>query len=193
MNPFFKTFDTPHKTFPFNEIKFEHYEEAFMEGMRREKERMERIINNPETPTFGNTLVIVEEEEDEYYDLLDNVDTVFGNLMSADTNDDMEDLAEKLQPLLTKHENDISLNPKLFERIKYIYHNHENLTDEEERLLENAYRGFVRSGALLDDEGKEKYRALTEEAGLLCLKYSENLLKEKKAFILHITDEKDLS
>ncbi len=192
-NPFFHKFNTPHETYPFNEIKFEHYEEAFMEGMRREKERLERIINNPETPTFGNTIVIKEEEEDEYYDLLDNVESVFGNLMSADTNDDMEELAEKLQPLLTQHSNDISLNPKLFERIKYIYHNHEPLTDEEERLLKDTYEGFVRSGALLDEAGKEKFRTLTEEAGLLGLKFSENLRKEKKAFILHITDEKDLS
>ncbi|MCQ2242863.1 MAG: M3 family metallopeptidase [Bacteroidaceae bacterium] len=192
-NPFFKKFNTPHETYPFNEIKFEHYEEAFMEGMRREKERMERIINNPETPTFWNTIVIVEEEEDEYYDLLDNVETVFGNLMSAETNDEMEELAEKLQPLLTQHSNDISLNPKLFERIKYIYHNHEPLTDEEERLLKDTYEGFVRSGALLDEAGKDKLRALTEEAGLLGLKFSENLRKEKKAFVLHITDEKDLA
>ncbi|MCF0208569.1 MAG: peptidase M3, partial [Bacteroidaceae bacterium] len=108
-NPFFKPFNTVHNTFPFNEIKFEHYEEAFMEGMRREKERLERIINNPETPTFWNTIVIVEEEEDDYYDLLDNVESVFGNLMSADTNDEMEELAERMQPLLTQHSNDISL------------------------------------------------------------------------------------
>ncbi|MCF0193036.1 MAG: peptidase M3, partial [Prevotella sp.] len=192
-NPFFKPFNTVHNTFPFNEIMFEHYEEAFMEGMRREKERLERIINNPETPTFWNTIVIVEEEEDDYYDLLDNVESVFGNLMSADTNDEMEELAERMQPLLTQHSNDISLNPKLFERVKYIYHNHEKLTDEEEKLLTDTYQGFVRSGALLDDAGKEKLRALTEEAGLLSLKFSENLLKEKKAFILHITDEADLA
>lgn len=192
-NPFFSKFNTLHDTYPFNEIKFEHYEEAFMEGMRREKERLERIINNPETPTFGNTIVIVEEEEDEYYDLLDNVETVFGNLMSCETNDEMEELAEKLQPLLTQHSNDISLNPKLFERVKYIYEHHEGLTDEEERLLKDTYEGFVRSGALLDDEGKDKLRALTEEAGMLSLKFSENLLKEKKAYKLHITDEKDLA
>ena len=194
-NPFFKPFNTVHDTFPFNEIKFEHYEEAFMEGMRREKERLERIINNPKTPTFGNTIVIVEEEEDDYYDLLDNVESVFGNLMSAETNDDMEDLAEKLQPLLTQHSNDISLNPKLFERVKYIYEHKadENLTEEEEKLLIDTYQGFVRSGALLDEAGKDKLRALTEEAGMLSLKFSENLRKEKKAFMLHITDEADLS
>ncbi|MCF0202606.1 MAG: M3 family metallopeptidase [Bacteroidaceae bacterium] len=164
-----------------------------MEGMRREKERIERIVNNPETPTFGNTLVIVEEEEDEYYDLLDNVETVFGNLMSSDTTDEMQELAEKLQPLLTQHENDISLNPKLFERVKYIYEHPGKLTDEEQHLLKNTYQGFVRSGALLDDEGKDRLRQLTEEAGMLSLKFSENLLKEKKAFTLHITDEKDLA
>jgi peptidyl-dipeptidase Dcp len=104
----------------------------------------------------------------------------------------MDELAEKMQPILTKHDNDISLNPKLFARIKYVYEHHRNLTEEEETLLNKTYDGFVRSGALLDEEGKEKLRKLTEEASMLSLQFSQNLLKENKAFTLHITDEKDL-
>lgn len=117
---------------------------------------------------------------------------MFFNLLSAESNDDMEALAQKMSPILTSHANDISLNPKLFERIKYVHEHHRELTPEESMLLEKSYDGFVRSGALLDDEGKAKLRALTEEAGKLSLTFSQNLLKENKAFTLLLTDEKEL-
>lgn len=192
-NPFFEKYNTPHDTAPFDKIKLEHFEPAFMEGIRRDNEELENIINNPEEPTFENTIAIdYDDEKERYYSLLDNVSTVFFNLLSAETNDDMDELAEKMQPILTKHDNDISLNPKLFARIKYVYEHHRNLTEEEETLLNKTYDGFVRSGALLDEEGKEKLRKLTEEASMLSLQFSQNLLKENKAFTLHITDEKDL-
>lgn len=192
-NPFFLKYDTPHETVPFDKIKLEHYEEAFMEGIRRENEDIEKTINNPEPPTFDNTIIDLDDDTDGYYDLLDNVSTVFFNLLSAETNDDMEELAEKIQPILTKHGNDVMLNKKLFERIKAVYDNHRELTPEEQMLLETTYDDFVRSGALLSDEDKDRLRALTEEASLLCLQFSQNLLKEKKAFTLHITDENDLA
>ena len=192
-NPFFDKYNTPHDTAPFDKIKMEHYEEAFLEGIKRDDEELEKIINNPEEPTFENTIAIdYDDEQERYFSLLDNVSTVFFNLLSAETNDDMDELAEKMQPLLTKHENDVSLNPKLFERIKYVHEHHRQLTDEEQMLLDKTYDGFVRSGALLDKEGKDKLRRLTEEAGMLSLQFSQNVLKENKAFILNITDENDL-
>jgi peptidyl-dipeptidase Dcp len=192
INPFFEDYKTPHDTVPFDRIRLSDFEEAFMEGIRRDNEQIEKTINNPEKPTFDNTIINTEEDKDGYYDLLGRVSTVFFNLMSAETNDEMDALAQKIQPILTQHANDIRLNRKLFERIQYVHRHHRKLTPEEKMLLDNCYDGFVRSGALLDEEGKEKLRKLTEEASMLSLQFSQNLLKENKAFILHITDEKQL-
>ena len=190
-NPFFEPYNTPHDTVPFDRIRLEDYEEAFMEGIRRDNEQIEKTINNPEKPTFDNTIINTEEDEG-YYDLLSRVSTVFFNLLSAETNDEMDALAQKLQPILTQHSNDVRLNPRLFERIRQVHLHHRKLTPEEKRLLDNCYEGFVRSGALLDDTGKERLRQLTEEASMLSLQFSQNLLKENKAFQLHITDESQL-
>ena len=192
-NPFFLNYDTPHETVPFGDIRLEDYEEAFMEGIRREDEEIENNINNPEEPTFENTILRNDYSKgDHYYDLLDRVSTVFSNMLSAETNDDLDALAQKMSPILTKHANDVGLNSRLFARIKHVYDHHGELTPEEDMLLQKTYDGFVRSGALLDDAGKERLRQLTEEAGLLSLQFSQNLLKENKAFELHITDEADL-
>ncbi len=192
-NVFFKEYDTPHHTVPFNRIRFEHYEEAFMEGIRRDDEIIEKTINDPEEPTFENTIARVDTSKGEhYYDLLDRVSTVFSCMLSAETNDKLDELAQKLSPILTKHANDVMLNKQLFERVKHVYEHHRELTPEEQMLLEKSYDGFVRSGALLDDEGKDHLRKLTEEAGVLSLQFSQNLLKENKAYTLHITDEKQL-
>jgi len=192
-NPFFEPYQTPHDTVPFDRIKISDFEEAFMEGIRREDEEIEKIINDPEEPTFENTIVRVDNENgDNYYDLLSRVSTVFSCLLSAETCDELDQLAQKMSPILTKHANDIQLNPRLFERIKHVYEHHRELTPEEKMLLDNCYDGFVRSGALLDEAGKEKLRQLSEEASLLSLQFSQNLLKENKAFTLHITDEKQL-
>ncbi len=190
-NPFFEPYNTPHDTVPFDRIRLEDYEEAFMEGIRRDNEQIEKIINNPEKPTFDNTIINTEEDEG-YYDLLSRVSTVFFNLLSADTNEEMDLLAQKLQPILTKHSNDVRLNPKLFERIRQVHLHHRKLTSEEKRLLDNCYEGFVRSGALLNDDDKVKLRNMTEEASMLSLQFSQNLLKENKAFTLHITDKAQL-
>ena len=190
-NPFFEPYGTPHDAVPFDRIKLEHFEEAFMEGIRRDNEQIEKTINNPDKPTFDNTIINTEEDEG-YYDLLSRVSTVFFNLLSAETNDDMDALAQKMQPILTQHSNDIRLNPKLFERIRYVHLHHRKLTPEEKMLLDNCYEGFVRSGALLDEAGKEHLRLLTEEASILSLQFSQNLLKEQKAFTLDITDEAQL-
>ncbi|MDE7455235.1 MAG: M3 family metallopeptidase [Prevotella sp.] len=190
-NPFFEPYNTPHDTVPFDRIRIEDYEEAFMEGIRRDNEQIEKTINNPEKPTFDNTIINTQEDEG-YYDLLGRVSTVFFNLLSAETNDEMDALAQKIQPILTQHANDVQLNPRLFERIRYVHLHHRRLTAEEKRLLDNCYQGFVRSGALLDDEGKKRLRQLTEEASMLSLQFSQNLLRENKAFTLHITDEAQL-
>ena len=190
-NPFFEPYGTPHDTAPFDRIKLEHFEEAFLEGIRRDNEQIEKTINNPEKPTFDNTIINTEEDEG-YYDLLSRVSTVFFNLLSAETNDEMDALAQKMQPILTQHSNDVRLNPKLFERIRYVHLHHRKLTPEEKMLLDNCYDGFVRSGALLDEAGKERLRQLTEEASMLSLQFSQNLLKEQKAFTLDITDEAQL-
>ena len=193
-NPFFLPYGTPHDTAPFDRITLEDYEEAMMEGIRRDDEQIEKIINNPEKPTFDNTIINVDDEKDDngYYDLLSRVSSVFFNLLSAETSDEMDALAQKMSPVLTKHANDIRLNERLFERIKYVHRHHRKLTPEEKMLLDNCYDGFVRSGALLDAAGKERLRQLTEEASILGLQFSQNLLKENKAFNLHLTDEADL-
>ncbi|MBR2292296.1 MAG: M3 family metallopeptidase [Prevotella sp.] len=194
VNPFFHPYGTPHDAAPFDRIRLEDFEEAFMEGIRREDEQIEKVINDPRKPTFDNTIISIDDEKDGegYYDLLGRVSSVFFNLLSAETNDEMDALAQKLSPILTKHANDIRLNERLFERIKYVHQHHRKLTPEEKMLLDNCYDGFVRSGALLDAAGKERLRQLTEEASMLGLQFSQNLLKENKAFTLHITDEAQL-
>ena len=193
-NPFFFPYNTPHDAAPFDRIRLEDYEEAFLEGIRREDEQIDKIINDPRKPTFDNTIISIDDEKDGegYYDLLSRVSSVFFNLLSAETNDEMDALAQKLSPILTKHANDIRLNEKLFERIRYVHQHHRKLTPEEKMLLDKCYDGFVRSGALLDAAGKERLRQLTEEASILGLQFSQNLLKENKAFTLHITDESQL-
>jgi peptidyl-dipeptidase Dcp len=191
-NPFFEPYNTPHDTVPFDRIRLEDFEEAFMEGIRRDDEQIEKIVNNPAKPTFDNTIISVDDEKDNYYDLLSRTSSVFFNLLSAETNDDMDALAQKMSPILTKHANDIRLNERLFERIKYVHRHHRRLTPEEKMLLDNCYDGFVRSGALLDAAGKERLRQLTEEASMLSLQFSQNLLKEQKAYTLHLTDEEQL-
>lgn len=194
INPFFQPYDTPHYTVPFNCITLADYEEAMMEGIRREDEQIEKIINNPDEPTFENTIIPEDEVKGRkhYYDLLSRVESVFFNMLSAETNDEMDALAQKMSPILTKHGNDVSLNPKIFERVKYVYEHHGELTPEENCLLEKSYEGFVRSGALLDEAGKDRLRKLTEEASMLSLQFSQNVLKENKAYTLHITDEQQL-
>ena len=191
-NPFFEPYRTPHDVVPFDRIRLEDFEEAFMEGIRRDNEQIEKTINNPKKPTFDNTIINKDDDTEGYYDLLDRVSTVFFNLLSSETNDEMDALAQKIQPILTQHANDVRLNERLFERVKYVHRHHRRLTPEEKRLLHNCYDGFVRSGALLSPEDKDRLRQLTEEASMLSLQFSQNLLKDTKAYELHITDEAQL-
>lgn len=189
INPFFKTsYGTPHDTAPFNEIRLEDYEPAFMEGIRQDNELTDSIINNPEPPTFDNTIAFSVPDN-----LLGRVSNVFFNLLSADTNDEMDALAQKMSPILTEHANNILLNEKLFARIKAVYENHRELTAEEQMLLEKTYDGFIRSGANLSVEDKEKFRAISTELSQLTLQFSQNNLKETNNYQLHITKKEDLS
>lgn len=186
-NPLLAIYHTPHQTTPFHLIKTEHYEPAIQTGMETHDQEIESIINNPEEPTFTNTIVALERSGA----LLDRITTVFGNLLSAETNDEMQAIAERVMPLLTAHSNNISLNEKLFERIKHVYESKEkeSLNQEESMLLKNTYEGFIRNGANLTGEQKERFRQLSAELSVLTLKFSQNNLKETNEYELPLTLE----
>lgn len=189
-NPFLHTYHTPHQTTPFNLIQLSDYEPAIREGMRIEDEEIKAITDNSEPPTFSNTVLALERAGQ----LLDRVTTVLFNLMSAETCDEMEAIAEKMMPELSEHSNNISLNEKLFERIKCVYTQREslNLTPEERRLLEKTYDGFIRNGANLSDADKETFRKLSMELSTLTLRFSQNHLKETNKYELVLTSEAEL-
>ena len=186
-NPFYSEYDTPHQTVPFDEIKLEHYEPAFMEGIKQHSAEVEAIITNPEVPTFENTIVPLEYAGD----LLNRVMTVFFTLNSAETSDEMQALAQKLSPILTEHSNNISLDERLFARVKAVYETTDmsTLTTEEQRLLQQTYEGFARNGANLSEEDKAKYRELTTELSKATLEFGQHTLKATNSFALNITDE----
>ena len=190
-NPFFEKYTTPYGTVPFDKIKTEHYEPAIREGIRQQAAEIDAIVNNPEAPTFANTILAYEKSGE----LLDRVTTVFGNLRSAETNDDLQTLAQEMMPLLSEHSNNISLNEELFKRVKAVYNQKEqlNLTPEQTKLLENIYDGFIRRGANLQGEAKEQYRQLTKELSSLTLQFSENNLKEINNYQLVLTDKVQLA
>ena len=190
-NPFFEKYTAPHETVPFDRIKTEHYEPAIREGIRLQNAEINAITGNPDTPTFANTVLAYEESGE----LLQHVNTVFGNLLSAETSDELQELAKEIMPLMSEHENNISLNEKLFERIKTVYEQRdkEKLDPEQAKLLEDTYNGFVRNGANLQGEAKEKYRGLCKELSLLTLQFSENNLKETNDYELVLTEQSQLS
>ena len=185
-NPFYSEYNTPHQTVPFDKIKLEHYEPALMEGIKQHAAEVEAIITNPETPTFENTIVALEYAGD----LLDRVVTVFFTLNNAETSDEMQALAQKLSPVLTEHSNNISLDERLFARVKAVYETTDmsTLTAEEQRLLQKSYDGFARNGANLSEEGKAKYRELTTALSKATLDFGQNMLKATNAYTLNITD-----
>ena len=190
MNPFFSKYNTPHGTVPFDQIKLEHYEPAIVEGMARQKAEIDAIINNPDEPTFANTV----EPYELSGEMLERTTTVFGNQLSANTCDELQELANKLMPMLSEHENDISLNEQLYARIKKVYDNraNEQLNAEQQKLLEDIYIGFTRNGANLNDEQKATVREITKQLSLLSLQFSNNLLKETNDYQMHLTDKADL-
>lgn len=155
-NPFLKDFDTPFGVPPFHLIQNKHYLPAFDEGMRQQNSEIEAILNNPEVPTFANTIEALEKSGQ----LLNKVSGVFINLQAANTSDSLQIVAETVTPLLTSHKDAINLNEKLFERVKTIYNNkeNENLTTEQKQVLDKYYQGFIRGGANLSPEDKEKFK-----------------------------------
>ena len=189
-NSFFKEWSTPFQTPPFEEIKLEHYLPAFEEGIKLQKAEVDKIINNTEKPTFENTIEAMEKSGK----LLTKVSSVFYNLNSANTNDEMQKIAKTVAPMLSKHNDDINLNEKLFAKVKSIYNEKDglNLTTEQNKVSKDYYDGFIRGGANLTNEQKEKFRKLNEELSLLSLKFGENLLKETNAVGLIIDDKNDL-
>ena len=190
-NPFFSDYDTPFNVPSFEKIKAEHYMPAFKEGMKREQEEIAAIVNNPDAPTFANTLVAL----DNCGVMLSEVGGVFNNLKSADTSDDLQKIAKEVTPLLSKHRDDIKLNEKLFQRIKTVYEQKDQLklSAEQLALLDKKYKEFVRGGANLKPEQKETLRELNKELSMLSLKFGENQLHETNAFTLVIDKKDDLS
>lgn len=189
-NPFLQPYATPHETVPFHLIRLEHYEPAIREGMRQEDEEIAAIVTNTEAPTFANTILPLAESGK----LLERVTTVLFNLMSAETCDELEAIAEKMMPELSEHSNNISLNPELFARVKAVYEQRETLTltPEERQLLEKTYDGFRRNGANLSDADKETYRRLSMELSTLTLRFSQNHLKETNRYELVLTQAEQL-
>ena len=187
INPFLTAFHTPFETTPFHLIKTEHFEPAMEEGMKTHNREVDDIVNCTDAPTFSNTIVALEKSGA----LLDCVTTVFGNLLSAETNDELEALAERMMPRLSEHSNNISLNEKLFARIKQVYNqtDQQALSQEERMLLQNTYNSFIRNGANLAPEQKERFRQLSAELSVLTLKFSQNNLKETNRYELILTSE----
>jgi len=189
-NPFFDTFDTPFGVPPFDKIQVDHYMPAFREAMDRHNKEIDVIVNNTDAPTFANTI----EALDYSGSMLTTVSNVFFSMNSSMTNDDMQAVAKEAAPLLSKHRDNILLNDKLFRRVKAVYEKKDDLSlgKEQQMLLEDTYKSFVRNGANLDDEGKSRLKEINEELSLLTLKFGENVLKENNTFEMVIDNEADL-
>jgi peptidyl-dipeptidase Dcp len=190
MTLFSKKFSTKYETAPFSQIKMENYKPAFEENIKAAKAEIDAIINNPEVPTFENTL----EALDFSGNALDRLSSIFFNLNSAETSEEMQKIAQEVSPLLTEFSNDITLNEDLFKRIKSVYDQKDSLdlTTEQQTLLDKKYKSFVRNGALLNDEQKAKLREIDTQLAKLKLTFGENVLAETNNYQLHITNESDL-
>ena len=183
-------FQTKHNTAPFSKIHIEDYKPAFIENIAKARAEIDAITNNTEAPTFQNTI----EALDFSGDALDRLSSIFFNLNSAETSDEMQKIAQEVSPLLTEFSNDITLNEDLFKRIKTVYEQRDklNLTAEQATLLDKKFKGFSRNGALLSEEKKSKLREIDTELAKLKLTYGENVLAETNNYQLHITNENDL-
>ena len=190
-NPLLQPFQTLHQTVPFSQLKNEHYLPAFEAAIAGAKSEIQSVIENPETPSFENTIEAMEASGKR----LAIIRKVFFNLNSAETNDEIQQIAQQVAPMLSEFSNDISLNEALFERVKSVYEQRDRLSlfPEQQTLLENTYQGFVRNGANLDEAGKARYREITSELSKIGLQFQQNVLAETNAFALHLTDEADLS
>ena len=190
MNPLLSEFDTPFGVPPFDLIEYEHYMPAYKKSMELHNEEIDAIINNSEAPTFDNTIAAL----DYSGATLNQVSNIFYNLRSANTSDEMQTIAKELVPIMSAHRSNISLNADLFNRIKSVYEQEDlNLTAEQAMLLKKTYKAFVRSGANLNDDDKEKMRSISENISMLTLQFGDNLLKETNNYKLIIEDKDDLA
>lgn len=190
MNPFLQAFNTPYEVPAFSTIKLEHYEPAFQEAMKQQKEAIQKITESTDAPTFANTVEAI----DYSGELLTTVSNVFSNQLSADTNDSLQAIAQRVMPLLSKHHDDIALDPKLFERVKAVYEQKDQLglNTEQMKLLTEQYRSFVRGGANLNDEAKKRFREINEELSTLSLQFGDNQLKDANAYQM-VLEEADMT
>lgn len=185
-NPLLAEFNTPHNTAPFPSIKNGHFLPAIKKAIEMGKREIEAITANTEPPGFENTIEALEKSGR----MLNRINAIFGNLRSAETNDELQEIAREATPLLTKYQNDIALNSELYARVKTVFENRRNLNlnPEQSTLLENTYAQFIRRGANLSDADKERYRQISTELSLLSLTFGDNVLKETNQYRKHVTD-----
>ena len=190
-NPFLTEFQTEHGVPPFDKIRLEHYEPAFLKGIEEQNANRDAIVNNSEAPTFENVIVALDNSSP----TLDRVSAIFYNMTEAETTDDLKELSIKLAPTLSEHSDNISLNQDLFKKVDAVYQQKDalGLTTEQQRLLEETYKGFVRSGANLSPDKQARLREVNKELSTLGIKFSDNVLNENNAFKLYIDKEEDLA
>ena len=190
-NPFLTEFQTEHGVPPFDKIKLEHYEPAFLKGIEEQNANIDAIVNNSDAPTFENVIVALDNSSP----TLDRVSAIFYNMTEAETTDDLKELSIKLAPTLSEHSDNISLNQDLFKKVDAVYQQKDalGLTTEQQRLLEETYKCFVRSGANLSPEKQARLREVNKELSTLGIKFSDNVLNENNAFKLYIDKEEDLA
>lgn len=191
MNPLLQKFNTKYNSAPFNEVKEEHYLPAFKELIEKSKKEIDEIANNSEEPTFTNTIEALPYSGEQ----LDAVSSIFFNLNSAETNDEIQKIAQEVSPILSEFSSQISQNEALFNRIKKVFDEQEkySLNEEQQMLLNETYKGFVRNGALLNDEDKKKLEKINMDLSLKSLQFGQNVLAETNNYFKHITDKKDLA
>ena len=191
MNPFFETYTTPYQVPPFHLIKNEHFKPAILEGIKKQEAEINAIGSNKEKPTFDNTDLAMENSGK----LLSKVNTVFYNLNSANTNEEIQAIAKELASKLSAHNDNIFLNDALFQKVKMVWDNQNDfkLNEEQRKILENLYKSFVRSGANLSDENKKQLRQINSEIAVATLKYGQNILAETNSYELVISNKNDLA
>lgn len=191
VNPFLVEWETPFGTPPFSKIETKHYLPAFEEGIKQQKAEIDVITSSTETPTFENTIEAMEYSGA----LLTKVTRIFYSMTESMTSDDMQEISKKVSPMRSKHQDDINLNATLFQKVKTVYNNKENLslTKEQQMLLEKFYKQFVRGGANLASEDQTKFRKINEELSLLSLQFGENVLKDINTFEMVLDNKDDLA
>ena len=190
-NPFLTEYTTPFKVVPFDKIKNEQYMPAFEAGMKEQLEEIDAIVNNQDEPTFQNTILPL----DKSGETLNRVSSVFFNILECNSSDELLALAEQVMPMLSKHGDAISMNPKLFEKIDHVYQhrNEAGLDDQQIRVVEKYHEDFVRSGAALPEDKQAELSQINEQLSTLSLQFGNNLLKENSNFKLVIEDPADLA